>query len=285
MTGNPSSSAPPWGSTDPFETQRRNREIARPAGAGMTEILLLGAELRPGLQVLDLACGAGNPAIDIARRVSPGGRVVGVDVSQAQLDSASAFARFDGVTNIEFRMGDAGKLAFPDASFDRVTSRFGPMFFPDLGRALREAHRVLRPGGRLAWLVWGPFNHQPLFESTAGVAMRHAGLTELPPEAAQPFRFGAGGVLAPALEAAGFLQPKESRQAARFDWSLSPEDLTRYWWDSPAPPFEPMMAALSPGARREAVAETTERFRAASVGGQVRFSAEVILATGQRGMD
>src|SRR3989442_3056255 len=197
-----------WGSDSRIAAVRRWHEKSVASRHDQSVLLLDGADLRPGLRVLDLACGAGTPALAEARRVGPRGNVVGTDTSEAMLSLAREYAQEEGLANAEFRVADAGALPFQDGSFDRVTSGFGAMYFPDLSRALAETFRVLRPGGRLAWLVWGPFD-QPFYQATAQIAMRHPGISELPPEAAQPFCFSGGGRPPPTVAAPGFLQGRE----------------------------------------------------------------------------
>jgi len=78
------------------------------------------------------------------------------------LSLAREYAQAEGLANAEFRAADAGTLPFEDGSFDRVTSGFGAMYFPDLSRALAETFRVLRPGGRLTWLAWSDYSAQKM---------------------------------------------------------------------------------------------------------------------------
>src|SRR5437879_12504504 len=206
-----------WGSDSRIAAVRRWHEKSVASRHDQSVLLLDGADLRPGLRVLDLACGAGTPALAEARRVGPRGNVVGTDTSEAMLSLAREYAQEEGLANAEFRVADAGALPFEDGSFDRVTSGFGATYFPGLFRALAETFRVLRPGGRLAWLVWGPFD-QPFYRATAQIAMRHAGISELPPEAAQPFCFSGGGILQRAVEAAGFEQGRETSHQGVSAW-------------------------------------------------------------------
>jgi demethylmenaquinone methyltransferase / 2-methoxy-6-polyprenyl-1,4-benzoquinol methylase len=98
----------------------------------------------PGDRVLDLCCGTGDLAVEAERR---GGRVVGLDFSERMLERAR---RKSGT--IEWVQGDALALPFGDADFDVVTVGFGVRNFADLDAGLREAHRVLRPGGKISVL-------------------------------------------------------------------------------------------------------------------------------------
>ncbi|MBC3763930.1 methyltransferase domain-containing protein [Quadrisphaera oryzae] len=106
------------------------------------------AHLRPGLDLLDLGCGPGTITADLAERVAPG-RAVGLDAAAGVLDEAGALAERRGLA-LEWVVGDALALPFPDASFDVVHAHQVLQHLPDPVRALREAVRVLRPGGLLA---------------------------------------------------------------------------------------------------------------------------------------
>ena len=108
--------------------------------------LLDTARVRAGMRVLDLACGPGHVAAAAAER---GTLPVGLDFSPAMIALARA-----GHTGIRFEQGDAEALPFADASFDAVVANFGVHHVPEPIRALREAHRVLRPGGRVAFTAW-----------------------------------------------------------------------------------------------------------------------------------
>lgn len=103
-------------------------------------------DAKPGLRVLDLACGPGTLTRRLATRVAPDGVVVGVDLAPGMIKLANAAA----IPNATFEVMDIEELAFPDASFDAAVCGHGLQFAPHLDRALGEARRVLRPGARFA---------------------------------------------------------------------------------------------------------------------------------------
>jgi demethylmenaquinone methyltransferase / 2-methoxy-6-polyprenyl-1,4-benzoquinol methylase len=110
------------------------------------------AELEPGGSALDVCCGTGDLALQLARRVGPEGEVVGCDFSERMLELARAKADRDGVSGIRFEWADALELPYPDASFDAATIGFGARNLADLDRGLAELRRVVQPGGRLVIL-------------------------------------------------------------------------------------------------------------------------------------
>ncbi len=110
------------------------------------------AQVAPGDRVLDVATGTGDLALELARRVAPGGEVVGSDFAEAMLDRARAKARASSGARLRFEWADAMQLPYADASFDAATVGFGARNFADLGRGLREMARVVRPGGRVVVL-------------------------------------------------------------------------------------------------------------------------------------
>lgn len=110
------------------------------------------AELGPGDTALDICCGTGDLAIELASRVGPDGRVVGCDFSEPMLDLAREKASRHHVANARFEWADALNLPYDDERFDAVTVGFGVRNLSDLNRGLSEMRRVLRPNGRLVIL-------------------------------------------------------------------------------------------------------------------------------------
>lgn len=160
------------------------------------EPLLDAVQVRAGEALLDVATGPGYIAAAAARR---GARVTGLDFSSAMVAEASALH-----PGIAFREGDAGSLPFPDASFDVVVIGFGILHFPDPDRALREAFRVLRGGGRFGLSVWTGPDQAAGF----GIIMRAVekfGSTDANlPAGPAFFRFSDRGECRSAIAAAGF---------------------------------------------------------------------------------
>lgn len=136
------------------------------------------AAIRPGQSVLDLACGTGILAREAAARVGPAGRVAGLDPDPGMLEVARRRS-----PAIDWRRGVAESLPFPDESFDAVVCQFGLTFFTDRPGALREALRVLVPGGRLAFGVWDSLERNPAYAAEVALLERLAGR-----EAADPLR-------------------------------------------------------------------------------------------------
>jgi SAM-dependent methyltransferase len=113
--------------------------------------LRAAAAIAAGERVLDVGCGAGESTRDAARAAAPA-PVLGIDISEALL--AQARARSEGIANVRFVLADAQTHPFADGEFDVAISRFGTMFFADPAVAFANLARALRPGGRLAMLVW-----------------------------------------------------------------------------------------------------------------------------------
>jgi demethylmenaquinone methyltransferase/2-methoxy-6-polyprenyl-1,4-benzoquinol methylase len=104
--------------------------------------------LGPGDSALDICCGTGDMALELAERVTPGGHVVGCDFSEPMLDLAREKAAERSVDGVRFEWADALELPYDGERFDAVTVGFGVRNLADLDRGLREMARVLKPGGR-----------------------------------------------------------------------------------------------------------------------------------------
>jgi len=249
---------------------------------GATEAILEAAHLRPGMRVLDLACGVGDPALSIAAEVAPSGRVTATDLGPGMMSLAEELARKKGLANIEFREANAESLPFADASFDVLTCRFGIMFFPDLGKALRECLRVLKPGGRAAFVAWGK-KEQPFFTTTAGIILKRVPVPPPPPDPDGPsmFMFGERDRLRRALESAGFANVHEEDRIIPGRWSGSVEE---YWeqFTEVAAPFRPLLDQLTPEQRAQARDESLLAVKKFWDGHEINLPLEIVIGSAMR---
>ncbi len=179
------------------------------------QMIIEHADLQPGESVLDLGSGTGDPAISIGLMLGDTGRLIACDLTFEMLAHARARATNVGIANIDFVAADMEALPYADAAFDAVTCRFGLMFPADRVAAAAEARRVLRPGGRVAYLVWGLYEDNPAFYVLRRGVMAAAGKPEGPP----PHRHSLGvpGMLTEILAAAGFddVEDRELRYSRR----------------------------------------------------------------------
>jgi ubiquinone/menaquinone biosynthesis C-methylase UbiE len=247
-------------------------------GSAVTEALVEYSRLLPAMRVLDLASGTGEPAISLAQRV-PQGSVTAVDQSSELLDIAAQRARDKNLLNFTIQQADAHQLPFADQSFDLATCRFGVMFFSDAQRALAELRRVLKRGARACFAAWGPME-QPYWQSTMKIVHRHVGGDMLQPAGADPFRFSAAGSLSKVLSFSGFREVQESTCNLPWTWPGDAEEVLEYFC-AVAAPFRPMLERVPaeewPAIRAEAKT-AIERYR---VGDEIRFGADVVLASGK----
>ena len=128
-------------------------------GTAANDALAKCAHIGSGTKVVDLCAGLGGPARYLAHRY--GAFVTGVELTPARVEGAAELTQRVGLSSqVKVVEGDVTALPLPDASQDAVVSQEALFHVPDLGRALREAHRVLRPGGRIAFTDW--IAHEPL---------------------------------------------------------------------------------------------------------------------------
>jgi len=158
----------------------------------------------PGMRVLDVAAGSGQPALTIAPRIQPGGTILGIDFSPEMVAVAERRGRQAGASHVSFSTMDAERLELSDASFDAVTCACGLIFFPDAHRALAEMRRVLKPGGRIAIVVWDEPSKSPFVTVGGGAISRFHAPTPPHPNSPGAFRFAKPAVLERVLRDAGF---------------------------------------------------------------------------------
>jgi len=170
-----------------------------------TETMLDLAGVRPGSRVLNLAAGAGEETLLIARWVEPDGWVLATDISSNLVALAETNAQQAGFINVEARVMDGEDLSQVESdSFDAVLSRVGLIYFPNRDKALSEMYRVLKVGGMIGAIVYSTADNNRFFSVPVSIIRRRAQLP--PPLAGQPgpFSLGSPETLEAAYQRAGF---------------------------------------------------------------------------------
>jgi SAM-dependent methyltransferase len=187
--------------------RRWNPSLDRWYGEATRQMLDL-ALIQPGQRILDIAAGAGEPAVSAAQRVGASGYVLATDISEGIVELAFRVARERGLTQVETRAMDGEKLDLPDASFDAVLCRLGLMYMPHPVTALREWRRALRAGGRVAVLVFSTPDRNSWGAMPASIIRRRAQLPPPVPGQPGPFSLGDPGLLEGVFRQAGFANPE-----------------------------------------------------------------------------
>ena len=173
-----------------------------------TDKMLDMAGISAGHHVLDVAAGAGEQSITTAKKVGTTGYVLATDISPNILEFAQQMAKQAGLNNIETQVMDGENLTVPDATFDAVISRVGLIYFPDQQRALKEMLRVLKPGGKVAAIVYSTPDKNNFFSVPVSIIRNRAKLPPPLPGQPGPFSLGAEGIIEKAFTQAGFINVK-----------------------------------------------------------------------------
>jgi SAM-dependent methyltransferase len=159
--------------------------------AGVTDAALAAATPKRGESVLDIGCGTGSTLLRLANAVGPEGAVLGVDISEQQLNLARRRVSESGLKHARVVLDDAATHDFPPAGFDLAFTRFGVMFFADPPAAFANIRRGMKRGGRLALAVFRPGPENPW--ATASIsAIRHLVAPPAPPGPEEPGQFSWG---------------------------------------------------------------------------------------------
>ena len=244
-----------------------------------TDLIVEAALVEPGMRVLDLASGSGQPAMSLARAAGPRGTVIATDLVPGMLLGTHQQAATLDYRNVICAAADARALPFRSENFDRVTCRFGVMFFPDIERALAEVRRVLKPGRRVVFMAWGEAPRNNFFASTTGVLLRFVKSPPQGPDLAH--RFAEPGSLSAALRRAPFLNVSETFHSIPWPWPGPPEG----FWDYSVEvrrSFRRIFETLSPAEQQQARQESIREMGCLYDGGQVNFSAYVVIVSAVR---
>jgi SAM-dependent methyltransferase len=230
----------------------------------VTQTMLDEAYIGPGARVLDIAAGAGDQTLDIARHVGTDGWVLATDVSPGILALAHKNAKAAGHTQVSTQVADAQSLGLAGADFDAAVCRLGLMFCHFPLAALSEIRAALRPQGRLTALVFGPPERNPCVTITLATARKHAGLANVSAtKPASPFEpgtlmsLGKPGLLQELLQTTGFVDVAVHAVSAPFHAPSAAHyvDFLR----SSASPIIEILAPLSTAAKQQAWSDMIEQ--------------------------
>lgn len=193
-----------WNDTlaDKFD---RYRDVLKNGLSYHSRIPLGNLSVTPGSRIVDVGCGWGDTAIELARKTGPEGFVLGLDCVDQFLETARADARNAGVDNVRFEAADVERYPF-EGDFDLCFSRFGMMFFENPVAAMRNVRASLKPGGELMFIVWRSIDDNPFFGLPKQVVLDYL---EPPGDDARtcgpgPFSMANTEVVSKQLQIAGF---------------------------------------------------------------------------------
>lgn len=244
-------------------------------GTPASVTLLRAADLREGERVLDVACGTGLIARLAAERVGHAGSVTGIDVAPDMIDVAQAAPAPAGAS-IEWHVGDAVSLPFPDDSYDVVLCQMGLMFIEDRPAAVSEMRRVLAPGGRL--VVTTPGEIQPPFERMEQAIIEHIS-PELGGFVRVVFSMHDPDAVATLLRDGGLEEVSAEVAAAALQLAPPAEFLWQYINLTPMGQFVAQAPETAQSAMEQQVVEHWQPY---VTDGSTRFDQPMVIATGRK---
>ncbi len=194
-----------WGLTESADWWSAGQASRQQIYGAATEMMLDLAGVQPGSRVLDVAAGTGDQTLMAARRVGPTGNVVATDDSASMLKVAAEAARKEGLTNVETRVINAESLTLDADSFDAVICRNALMLFLSPAKALTEMRRVVKPGSKVAVIVFSAEERNPYHGIPFAIIRRVGNIP--PPAPGEPWMYALGepGALEDVYSRAGFL--------------------------------------------------------------------------------
>ncbi len=264
------SAAPGWKKWDAFLLEGFD---------AVSEAMLDSAHLKEGDEILDLAGGTGEPGIPAARRIGRG-QVTSTDLAEDMLAVAADKARTSGVTNFAVKVASALELPFPDARFDAVVCRWGIMFFPEPAACLKEALRVMKPGGHAAFATWNVMEKNPHLGLPLAAAVARLGMPPPSPDNPGPFRYTDPATLTAMMVAAGFgeIQIKEVQGATNFE-------STEHYWSYAMElvgPFRAAVQKVDPATLESVKAEVLRKAAAMERDGTIHMTYSSWVVSGRK---
>jgi SAM-dependent methyltransferase len=244
-----------------------------------TETLLDAAGIGEGDDVLDLAAGPGGAGLAAAERVGPSGSVVLSDAAAEMV--AVAARRSSAHPQVSTAVFDQSGIAVEDGHFDAVISRHGLMFAEDAAGAVREAARVLRPGGRYAAMTWGPRELNPWLGLVLDAVGEQFGVPFPPPNIRGPFSLGDAELLTSVLQDGGLADV----HVETIETPMHAASLEAWWERTPklAGPLAIALAAMEPEVREEIAQRALAAGASASrrEGDEIVFCGSVLVGSGR----
>ncbi|MEP1143221.1 MAG: class I SAM-dependent methyltransferase [Henriciella sp.] len=272
--------APDW-SKDRGDSWRDHLTPLEAMLAPVTAPLIKALDLRTPLRIADIGCGGGETSLEIAKASAAGSTVDGFDISPALVKAASAKEAY-GDVRPQFHIADAQQPPATKASFDRLTSRFGIMFFPDHEIAFQNLATWLAPEGQFAFAVWGPPEDNPWMTSIRKTVSDHIVLPTPAPDGPGPFRYRDADQFMILLRQSGFSQveSKSWRDQLAIGGGMDPSAAAEF-----------ALSAFSAGQLLNSSDQLTAKaarrdlealFSDSVSDGQVRMDAHVHIVTGQK---
>jgi len=255
--------------------------VIRPWLHDATQAMLTMAGVKPGAHVLDVAAGAGDQTIDIAKRVESNGHVLATDLSPEILRCAQHNVAQAGYRNVETKVSDGEHLAAEDRRFDAVICRLGLMLFRDPLQGLREMRRALKDGGGICTMVFSTPQSNPCVTTLMATAIKHAALP--PPDPYQPgglLSLGKPGLIDALFREAGFREIATTKMAAPFRMPSAKAYLD--FVTTSAGPIVTIIERLAHAKRDAAWAEMEERLRQFESGAEWIGPNELLLTAARR---